>query len=73
MYEHTYCIFKYSLIRPTSAFKKTHNRRTLGLLLNRLKLALFLEGKKKVEEQYNNKPILTQFFHVLITRNHYAL
>ena len=40
-------IFKYSLIRPTSAFKKTHNRRTLGLLLNRLKLALFLEGKKK--------------------------
>ena len=56
IYQHTYCIFKYSLIRPTSAFKKIHNRHTLGLLLNRLKLALFLEGKK-VEEQYNNKPI----------------
>ena len=73
MYEHTFCIFKYNLIRPTSAFKKNHNRRTLGLLLNRLKLALFLGGEKKVEEQYNNKLLLTQFFHVLITRTHYVL
>ena len=33
----TYCIFKYIMIGPTSAFQKIYNRRTLGLLLRCLK------------------------------------
>ena len=32
-----YCIFKYIMIVPTSAFQKIYNRRTLGLLLRCLK------------------------------------
>ena len=44
-----YCIFKYSKIRPIPVCKKIHNRRTLGLLLHALKLALGL-GKKRSRE-----------------------
>ena len=44
-----YCIFKYSKIRHIPVCKKIHNRRTLGLLLHALKLALGL-GKKRSRE-----------------------
>ena len=46
-----YCIFKYSKIRPIPACKKIHNRRTLGLLLHGLKLALGV-GKRKAAKKH---------------------
>ena len=53
-----YCIFKYSMIfRPTSAFNKIHNHRTLGLLLHGLKLALGVGKKKEAEKHLHTKPM----------------
>ena len=64
-----YCIFKYIMIVPTSAFQKIYNRRTLGLLLRCLKLALG-PGEKKKQREIS---ISAQFVHAHFTRKLYIL
>ena len=64
-----YCIFKYIMIVPTSAFQKIYNRRTLGLLLRCLKWALG-PGEKKKQREIS---ISAQFVHARFTRKMYIL
>ena len=65
----TYCIFKYIMIGPTSAFQKIYNRRTLRLLLRCLKWALG-PGEKKKQREIS---ISAQFVHAHFTRKMYIL
>ena len=58
-----YCIFKYIMIVPTLAFQKIYNRRTLGLLLRCLKLALGPGGKKEAERNFNISSICSRSFY----------
>ena len=57
------------MIVPTSAFQKIYNRRTLGLLLRCLKLALG-PGEKKKQREIS---ISAQFVHARFTRKMYIL